>query len=138
MHISHQTKTTVPLSGAFEMGDRRSGGFGGGRGGGGGGRGRGGGGGGRFQKSDPDAPRVSSEVQIFVEGLPLQSKIPELVQYFSSVGPIKCDRETKKPRVWLYQDKTTGQVGRNIRYFLLQKKNQISCLGKIEKQNTKT
>ena len=53
------------------MGDRRSGGFGGGRGGGGGGRGRGGGGGGRFQKSDPDAPRVSSEVQIFVEGLPL-------------------------------------------------------------------
>ena len=34
MHISHQTKTTVPLSGAFEMGDRRSGGFGGGRGGG--------------------------------------------------------------------------------------------------------
>lgn len=84
-----------------------------GRGGGGGGfRPRGGGGGGRggFRKSGPDEPRVSSEVQIFVEGLPLNAKIPELVQYFSSVGQIKTDRETKKPRVWLYHDKTTGQV----------------------------
>ena len=77
-------------------------------------RGRGGGGrGGRggFRRSGPDEARVSSEVQIFVEGLPLGAKMPELVQYFSSVGNIKCDRETKKPRVWLYHDKTTGQVG---------------------------
>ena len=85
------------------MGDR---GFRG-RGGRGGGRGRGGGG---FRRSGPDDPRVSSEVQIFIEGLPLQAKMPELVQYFSSVGTIKCDRESKKPRVWLYHDKSTGQV----------------------------
>ena len=47
----------------------------------------------------------SSTVQIFVEGLPLDSKVPELQKYFQSVGPIKCDRETRKPRVWLYHDK---------------------------------
>ena len=67
----------------------------------GGGRGRGRG----FQKSDPDAPRISSTVQIFVEGLPLDAKLPEIQKYFESVGRIKCDRLTKKPRIWLYHDK---------------------------------
>merc|ERR1719430_370334 len=78
-----------------------------------GGRGGGRGGLGRgkpvFKKSAPTDPRVSSEVQIFVEGLPQSSKIPELVQYFSTVGDIKLDRDSKKPRVWLYTDKVTGQ-----------------------------
>jgi hypothetical protein len=86
---------------------RGSGGWGGG--GGGGGRGGGGGGGGRFQKSDPNAPRISSEVQIFVEGLPLDAKIPDLVAFFGTAGKVKSDRLTKQPRVWLYHDKSTGQ-----------------------------
>merc|ERR1719429_434786 len=80
-----------------------------GRGGCGGFRGRGGGGGGRFQKSGPDDPRISSEVQIFVEGLPKNAKVPELVQYFSTVGEIKVDRMSKQPRVHLYKDKQTGE-----------------------------
>ena len=63
-----------------------------------------------FRKSKPNDPRVRSEVQIFVEGLPKNCKVPELVQYFSSVGEIKIDRETKKPRIWLYKDKVSGQV----------------------------
>jgi len=62
-----------------------------------------------FRKSKPNDPRVRSEVQIFVEGLPKNCKVPELVQYFSSVGEIKIDRETKKPRIWLYKDKVSGQ-----------------------------
>ena len=49
-------------------------------------------------------------MQIFVEGLPEGAKIPELVQYFSTVGPIKGDKESKKPRVWLYTDKETKMV----------------------------
>ena len=85
------------------------GGFGGGGRGGGFGGGRGGGGGGRFQKSDPSQPRISSEVQIFIEGLPLDAKIPELVNYFSAAGQIKSDRLTRNPRVWLYHDKVTGK-----------------------------
>ena len=65
--------------------------------------------GGGFQKSAPDEPRISSKVQIFVEGLPLDAKIPDLVRYFSSAGEVKVDRTTKTPRVWLYHDKTTNQ-----------------------------
>merc|ERR1719429_984568 len=93
---------------------RGGGGF---RGGGGGFRGRGGcggfrggGGGGRFQKSGPDDPRISSEVQIFIEGLPKSAKVPELVQYFSTVGEIKVDRMSKQPRVHLYKDKASGEA----------------------------
>ena len=65
---------------------------------------------GLFRKSSPNDPRIQSEVQIFVEGLPIHCKVPELYQYFSSVGDIKVDRESKKPRIWLYTNKITGQV----------------------------
>ena len=65
---------------------------------------------GLFRKSSPNDPRIQSEVQIFVEGLPINCKVPELYQYFSSVGDIKVDRENKKPRIWLYTNKITGQV----------------------------
>ena len=71
---------------------------------------RGGGrGGSRFQRSDPSAPRVASEVQIFVENLPLDAKIPALVQLFSEAGRVKVDRISRTPRVWLYHDKSTGR-----------------------------
>ena len=88
------------------MGDRgfRGGGRGGGRGGRGGGRGGGG-----FKKSTPDEPRINSTVQIFVENLPLDAKLPDVMKYFSSVGPVKVDRLSKKPRIWLYHDKATNQ-----------------------------
>jgi len=61
-----------------------------------------------FRKSEASAPREPSQVQIFIEGLPLNVRIPELVDYFSTVGKIKIDRESNKPRVWLYHDKRTG------------------------------
>lgn len=60
------------------------------------------------RKSEASAPREPSQVQIFIEGLPLNVRIPELVDYFSTVGKIKIDRESNKPRVWLYHDKRTG------------------------------
>ena len=36
-------------------------------------------------------------------------KVPELVQYFSTVGEVKVDRNSKQPRVHLYKDKATGE-----------------------------
>ena len=99
--------------GGFRGGGGRGGGVfrGRGRGGPRGGRGGGGrgGGGNKFQKSGPDDPRISSEVQIFVEGLPKGAKVPELVQYFSTVGEVKVDRMSKQPRVHLYKDKDSGE-----------------------------
>lgn len=59
-------------------------------------------------RKSSSAPREPSQVQIFIEGLPLNAKIPDLVDYFSTVGKIKIDREANKPRVWLYHDKQTG------------------------------
>ena len=35
--------------------------------------------------------------------------MPELVQYFSTVGEVKVDRNSKQPRVHLYKDKATGE-----------------------------
>ena len=96
------------------MGGRGGGFRGGGRGGpprgrgGGAPRGRGGGGRG-FKKSGPDDPRISSEVQIFIEGLPPNTQIPELKNFFSGAGEIKMDRLTKQPRIWLYHDKGSQQ-----------------------------
>ena len=97
--------------GGGSRGSRGGGDRGGGRGRGrGGGRGRGRGGGDKFVKSGPDDPRINSTVQIFVEGLPMNAKIPELVQYFSTAGEIKKDRDSKKPRVWIYTDKESKKV----------------------------
>eukprot|EP00095_Tigriopus_kingsejongensis_P008969 maker-scaffold334_size202906-snap-gene-1.27 protein:Tk08969 transcript:maker-scaffold334_size202906-snap-gene-1.27-mRNA-1 annotation:"hypothetical protein KGM_22524" len=62
-----------------------------------------------FRKANESDPRISSEVQIFIENLPKDVAIPELCQFFSSVGQIKQDRMSKQPRVWLYHDKATGQ-----------------------------
>ena len=44
-----------------------------------------------------------------MENLPLDIKIPEVCQFFSTVGKIKVDRITKKPRVWVYHDKSSGE-----------------------------
>lgn len=58
----------------------------------------------------PVIPREPSKVQIFIEGLPLNVQVTDIVKYFSTVGRIKLDRETRSPRVWLYKDKSTGEL----------------------------
>ena len=85
------------------------------------------------------------------------AKIPELVQYFSTVGIIKEDRTTKRPRlvfqyvnvkclsyyvlncslldfvctfdnrVWLYTDKVTGQATGEATITYTSAKDQVAC-----------
>lgn len=102
------------------------------------GRGRGaprGGGGGKFRKSDPNEPRISSEVQIFVEGLPLDAKLPELVNFFSAAGKIKSDRMTRNPRVWLYHDKATGRPTGECTITYCDHESQASALQMFDGQS---
>ena len=57
-----------------------------------------------FQRSDPSEPRIGSEVQIFVQGLPKNIRESELEEYFGTVGEIKEDKLTKKKRIWIYKE----------------------------------
>ena len=66
----------------------------GGRGGGGGGGGFGGG---------------QSDNQIFVQGMPKDVTEDDVSQFFGSIGTIKNDRKTGKPRIFLYTDRNTGE-----------------------------
>ena len=57
-----------------------------------------------FQRSDPSEPRTNSEVQIFVQYLPIPVRESDLEKYFSTVGEIKEDKMTKKKRIWIYKE----------------------------------
>jgi ribosomal protein L37AE/L43A len=51
---------------------------------------------------------------IYINGLPTSITEEELERHFGSIGKVKMaagkgkDRFTKKPKIWLYRDKTTG------------------------------
>lgn len=34
----------------------------------------------------------------------------DLAEYFGSIGIIKIDKKTRKPKIWLYRDKVTGEL----------------------------
>ena len=63
-----------------------------------------------FQKSDVSMPREPSKVQIFIEGLPMNVQVEDIVKHFSTIGKIKLDRESREHKVWLYKDKRTGDL----------------------------
>ncbi|XP_061188835.1 uncharacterized protein LOC133197011 [Saccostrea echinata] len=99
-------------------GDR--GGMRGGRGGGRDGGGGYGGGRGGFNKFGGDRGRddrgggssgdmMVMEDTIFVSGLPEDIDEDGLVQHFGSIGVIKTDKRSGKPKVWIYKDKNTGR-----------------------------
>ena len=63
-----------------------------------------------FKKSDASMPREPSKVQIFIEGLPMNVQVEDIVKHFSTIGKIKLDRESREHKVWLYKDKRTGDL----------------------------
>jgi len=46
---------------------------------------------------------------IFVSGLPEETTEEELISHFGSIGLIKTDKKTRKPKIWIYKDKETGK-----------------------------
>lgn len=46
---------------------------------------------------------------IFVSGLGEEADEDALVNHFGSIGVIKTDRRTGKPKVWIYKDKISGR-----------------------------
>ncbi|KXZ53901.1 hypothetical protein GPECTOR_6g819 [Gonium pectorale] len=47
---------------------------------------------------------------IYVSGLPPNITEQDIAEYFGSIGIIKIDKKTKKPKIWLYRDKATGAL----------------------------
>ncbi|XP_021366314.1 RNA-binding protein cabeza-like [Mizuhopecten yessoensis] len=83
-------------------GDRGRGGYGGGRGG----------GGGRGRDDDGGSGRPEMEQMmdtIFVSGLGEDADEDALFNHFGSLGVIKTDRRTGKPKIWIYKDKISGR-----------------------------
>ncbi len=44
-----------------------------------------------------------------VTGRAVPRRLPaDMAEFFGSIGIIKIDKKTKKPKIWLYRDKNTG------------------------------
>ncbi|XP_071093987.1 RNA-binding protein cabeza-like isoform X2 [Haliotis cracherodii] len=68
--------------------------------------GGGGGGGGRYGS---DREMETQHDTIFVSGMGEDVVEEALVQHFGSIGVIKTDKRTGKPKVWIYKDKVSGK-----------------------------
>ena len=82
--------------------DDRDGGFGGGSRGGYGSR-DGGSSGGYGGGGD----KVVSDNQIYVTGLPTNLTEEDIASFFGSIGVIKNDKRTGKPKIWIYKNRDT-------------------------------
>lgn len=48
--------------------------------------------------------------QVYVSGLPHGTTEADLASHFGSIGMIKEDKQKGKLKIWLYQDKATGEM----------------------------
>jgi len=46
---------------------------------------------------------------IFVSGLSEDTTENQLQEHFGSIGLIKMDKKTRRPKIWVYKDKETGK-----------------------------
>nr|XP_027209537.1 RNA-binding protein cabeza-like isoform X2 [Penaeus vannamei] len=66
-------------------------------------------GGGRGDRSR-DSELVTQEDTIFVSGMPDHATEDDIKDHFGSIGIIKMDRKTQRPKIWMYKDKATGRM----------------------------
>jgi len=70
---------------------------------------RGGGGGGYgFRRQNDGDVQILTDA-IFIQNLPKNITREEIVDAFSTVGPIKVDDRSGGPKVWIYKDRDTGE-----------------------------
>ncbi|KAK8745197.1 hypothetical protein OTU49_000508 [Cherax quadricarinatus] len=50
------------------------------------------------------------EDTIFVSGMPPTATEDEIKDHFGSIGIIKMDKRTQRPKIWMYKDKATGRM----------------------------
>jgi len=46
---------------------------------------------------------------VFVSGLPEDVTDDQIAEFFGSIGIIKIDKKTSRPKIWIYRDKMTGR-----------------------------
>ncbi|CAG2182695.1 unnamed protein product, partial [Oppiella nova] len=46
---------------------------------------------------------------VFISGLPDDINDEQLASHYGSIGMIKIDKKTGKPKIWIYRDKATGK-----------------------------
>jgi RNA-binding protein FUS len=51
----------------------------------------------------------SNQDTVFISGLPDDISEDQLVSHFGSIGVIKIDKKTGKPKIWIYRDKISGK-----------------------------
>ncbi|KAG7175769.1 RNA-binding protein cabeza-like [Homarus americanus] len=67
-----------------------------------------GGNGDRFRGESSDL--VMQEDTIFVSGMPANATEENIKEHFGSIGIIKMDKRTQRPKIWMYKDKATGRM----------------------------
>ncbi|XP_062556650.1 RNA-binding protein cabeza-like [Armigeres subalbatus] len=53
---------------------------------------------------------VTQEDTIFIQGMTPETTEEEIAERFGSIGVIKKDKRTMKPKIWMYKDKETGDM----------------------------
>ncbi|XP_055613426.1 RNA-binding protein cabeza isoform X3 [Uranotaenia lowii] len=57
-----------------------------------------------------DGEMVTQEDTIFIQGMTAETTESEIEERFGSIGLIKKDKRTMKPKIWMYKDKETGRM----------------------------
>jgi len=68
-----------------------------------------GGGGYGFRRQDNNGEVEILNDAIFIQNLPKNITRDEIIDAFSTVGPIKTDDRSGGPKVWIYKDRDTGE-----------------------------
>ena len=51
---------------------------------------------------------MKSDNQIYISGMANNLSEEDIAQFFGSIGIIKTDKRSGKPKIWIYKDRNTG------------------------------